>query len=282
VSQTIDVRGVRVPSLLYGTAWKEDATEPLVFGAISTGFRGIDTANQRKHYYEEGVGRALARKLGEGGMRRDELFIQTKFTFLDGQDHRLPFDPAATIAEQVAQSFRSSLEHLGLDSIDSFVLHGPSQRDGLGRDDHEAWRAMEAIAVSGGVTFLGISNATARQVTDLVAFARVAPAFVQNRCYAERGWDRAVRTVCDQHAIVYQGFSLLTANRPALDHPDLRAIAKRHAKTAAQIVFRFAQQVGMLPLTGTKDPKHMTLDLAVDEFELSPQDIATIEGAGSR
>ncbi|MDB4956767.1 MAG: ytbE [Myxococcales bacterium] len=277
---TIDVRGIRVPAFLYGTAWKEDATEPLVFGALAAGFRGIDTANQRKHYHEAGVGAALARKVG--ALRRDELFIQTKFTFQDGQDHRLPYDPEAPIAAQVAQSFQSSLEHLGVDKIDSLVLHGPSQREGLGADDHEAWRAMEALAVSGRVALLGISNATARQVSELVAFARVAPAFVQNRCYAERAWDGPVRELCADHGMVYQGFSLLTANRQVLDHPGVRAIAKQHGKTPAQVVFRFSRQVGMLPLTGTKDPAHMKQDLAIEDFELTAPQVATVMDAGRR
>src|ERR1041384_4295324 len=105
-----EIRGVRIPAMLYGTAWKEDATESLVFGALTAGFRGLDTANQRKHYHEAGVGRGLARAL-HGGLRRDQLFVQTKFTHLAGQDHRLPYDAAAPIGEQVAQSFASSLAH---------------------------------------------------------------------------------------------------------------------------------------------------------------------------
>src|SRR5438270_7679767 len=105
----MNVRGVHVPELLYGTAWKEDATESLVKGALASGFRAIDTANQRKHYFEEAVGRGIAR----GGVARDQLFVQTKFTFRDGQDHRLPYDERAPIADQVAQSFASSLDHLG-------------------------------------------------------------------------------------------------------------------------------------------------------------------------
>src|SRR5689334_9382243 len=113
------------PTFIYGTAWKEDRTEGLVLEALDAGFRAIDTANQRKHYYEEGVGRALRQKLGS--IARDDLFIQTKFTFRDGQDDRLPYDPKASVAEQVAQSFQSSLSHLGLDRVDSLVLHGPSQ-----------------------------------------------------------------------------------------------------------------------------------------------------------
>ena len=79
-----------IPPLLYGTAWKEERTEALVLAALRAGLRGIDTANQRKHYVETGVGAAIA------GFPRDQLFLQTKFTFVDGQDHRLPFDPGGT------------------------------------------------------------------------------------------------------------------------------------------------------------------------------------------
>jgi diketogulonate reductase-like aldo/keto reductase len=265
------------PELLYGTAWKEEATEGHVLEALRAGFRGIDTANQRKHYHEAGVGRGIARAIADGIVRRDELFLQTKFTFLDGQDHRLPYDPKAPIATQVAQSFASSLEHLGAERLDSLVLHGPSQRDGLGPDDHAAWRAMEAIAERGAVRFLGVSNVTVRQVEDVVAFARVPPAFVQNRCYANRGWDRAVRAVCTAHRITYQGFSLLTANRAVVSSRAVGAIAARHSATPEQIVLRFAQQLGMLPLTGTTDPVHMRQDLAIGEVSLAPDEVAAIE-----
>src|SRR6185369_13977310 len=113
----------------------------------------------------------------------------------------------------------------------------------------------------------------------LVEIARVAPAFVQNRCYAERGWDRAVRAVCDRHGIVYQGFSLLTANRQVLAHPAVLAIARRHGRTPAQIVFRFTQQLGMIPLTGTSDPGHMRQDLAVSEFDLDADELAVVDAA---
>jgi diketogulonate reductase-like aldo/keto reductase len=273
------IRGVRVPGLLYGTAWKEDATESLVLGALTAGFRGIDTANQRKHYHEAGVGRGLARAL-QSGIRRDELFLQTKFTHLAGQDHRLPYGAAAPIGEQVAQSFDSSLDHLGTDHLDSLVLHGPSLRDRLAPADREAWRAMERIAETGRVALLGISNVTAEQVRELVGLARIPPAFVQNRCYAQRGWDRAIRALCAEHGIVYQAFSLLTANRDVVAHRAVRAIAARHGRTPAQVIFRFARQVGMLPLTGTARLEHMRDDLAIDDLALTADEVAAIETAG--
>ncbi len=263
-------------SFLYGTAWKEDDTERCVRDALAAGFRGIDTANQRKHYFEAAVGRGIA----ASGIARADLFLQTKFTFVDGQDHRLPFDPNAPIATQVAQSFASSLEHFGTDYLDSLVLHGPSQYAGLGADDHEAWRAMEKLAEAGGVRALGASNVNAQQIEDLVHFARVKPTYVQNRCYAKTGWDHVAREVCKRHGIIYQGFSLLTANRQVLAHRGVQDIAKRHGKTTAQIVFRFAQQVGMLPLTGTTKPEHMWQDLAIEDVTLSPDEVALIEAAG--
>src|SRR5262245_37450494 len=108
-SMTID--GVQVPRFLYGTAWKEDQTERLTALALQQGFRGIDTANQRRHYHEAAVGQAVAEAVQRGLIRREDLFLQTKFTFRSGQDHRLPYDSKAPIPAQVEQSFSSSLEH---------------------------------------------------------------------------------------------------------------------------------------------------------------------------
>ena len=143
--QTLSIDGVRVPRFLYGTAWKEEETQRLTELALRQGFRGIDTANQRRHYHEAAVGRAVAASVAGGLVAREDLFLQTKFTFQRGQDHRLPYDPRAPIAVQVEQSFASSLEHLGTEVIDSYLLHGPTQRSGLAAADWEAWRAMEAI-----------------------------------------------------------------------------------------------------------------------------------------
>lgn len=265
------------PVFLYGTAWKEDDTERLTLLALQQGFRGIDTANQRKHYDEAAVGRGIATALRTGLVTRDELFLQTKFTFRAGQDHRLPYDPAAPVERQVEQSFASSLEHLGTTALDSYVLHGPSQRTGLSDEDWSAWRAMEKLHDAGGARALGVSNVSLAQLERLRQEARVRPTYVQNRCYAIRGWDRAVRAFCRTHGVIYQGFSLLTANRDVLGHADLARIAARHGRTPSQIVFRFALDVGMLPLTGTTNATHMRADLAVTEFQLDAAEIDQIE-----
>lgn len=251
-----------IPELIYGTAWKESRTESLTALAIAEGFRAIDTANQRKHYVEEAVGRAL----------QPGLFIQTKFTHRAGQDDRLPYDERAPIAEQVRQSYASSVEHLG--HVDSYLLHGPSARDHLTAEDVEAWRAIEGLPVE----YIGISNVTSQQLAQLIGLAARPITFVQNRCYASRGWDREVRALCTANRVVYQGFSLLTANRDVVQHDRaVRAIAQRYGITTAQLVFAFARARGMLPLTGTTSAEHMREDLAALAVRPDEQDLEFIE-----
>lgn len=266
-----------LPPFLYGTAWKEEATERLTLLALQQGFRGIDTANQRKHYHEAGVGAAIKTALDQGIVRREDLFLQTKFTHLGGQDHRLPYDPQAPIETQVEQSFASSLEHLGVTALDSYVLHGPSQRTGLGPADLAVWRTMEALHAAGKVKHLGISNVSLEQLQQLVQHAKTPPCFVQNRCYASRGWDRSVREFCIAANIIYQGFSLLTANRTELNHPQVQQLARQYQRTPAQIIFRFALDIGMLPLTGTTSTAHMREDLAAQTFRLEPAEVGSLE-----
>jgi diketogulonate reductase-like aldo/keto reductase len=275
--QSLLVDGVIVPGLLYGTAWKEAQTERLTLLALREGFRGIDTANQRRHYDEAAVGQAIRTAMDSGVVTRRDLFLQTKFTFRRGQDDRLPYDPDAPIATQVAQSFASSLGHLGADLIDSYLLHGPTLRVGLTPVDWEAWQAMEFLHDSGRVRMLGVSNMTVKQLERLCEHARVRPRFVQNRCYAAQGWDRDVRAFCKANGMVYQGFSLLTANNEVMTHPVLVQIARRHGRAASQIVFRFAIDVGMVPLTGTTNADHMRADLDVFEFHLDREEIWQIE-----
>ncbi len=266
-----------VPDFLYGTAWKEDRTAALTELAIRSGFRAIDTANQRRHYFEAGVGEGLAAAYRAGTVTRDNLFLQTKFTYQDGQDHRLPYDPAATLSLQVAQSMASSLEHLGTDHVDSFILHGPASHSHWTTDDFETWQAMIKEREAGRTRLLGVSNISLAQLQQMARAHAEPPAFVQNRCYASRGWDREVRAFCRERNIIYQGFSLLTANRHVLDHPTVAALATQKNATPAQIVFAFARQVGMLPLTGTSSADHMRQDLESRSLELPPDAVNEIE-----
>lgn len=273
---TFDLGGAQVPRLVYGTAWKEERTAGLVAAALAAGFRGIDTANQRKHYVEAGVGEGLA----ASGVPRAEVFLQTKFTYARGQDHRLPYEPRASFTRQVEQSFARSLEHLRTTYLDSLVLHGPESGAGWSDADREVWRAMEALHRAGVVRLLGVSNIQLGQLEVLCREASVAPRVVQNRTYARTGWDREVRAFCRARGIAYQGFSLLTANRTELADPRVAALATRLGATIPQLVFRFAMEVGMMPLTGTTDPAHMAEDLAAHRVAFAPEDAAMLERLG--
>ncbi len=266
-----------VPDFLYGTAWKEDRTLALTELALRMGFRGIDTANQRRHYFEAGVGQGLAAAYRAGVIARHDLFLQTKFTYRRGQDHRLPYDPAASLSDQVAQSMASSLDHLATDHLDSYVLHGPSSNYDWTDVDADVWEAMRKERDAGRTRLLGISNVSLRHLQQMAAARAELPAFVQNRCYARLGWDRAVRMFCRERKIVYQGFSLLTANQEVLHHPLIATLAARANATPAQVVFSFARTIRILPLTGTSDAEHMKQDLASRDLVLPPDAVQAIE-----
>ncbi|HXK30990.1 MAG TPA: aldo/keto reductase [Candidatus Binatia bacterium] len=267
---------VPLPSFMYGTAWKKEATTQLVQLAVASGFTAIDTANQLIHYQEALVGEAL-RALAKKGIKRDALFLQTKFTSVDGQGGQTPYDASADLATQARQSFDSSLTHLDTEYIDSYVLHAPISRRGLGEADWDVWAAMEGLYQSGKTTLIGISNVAAGQLTQLCEQANVKPMVVQNRCFAVLGWDQEVREICQANGIIYQGFSLLTANRDVLADREIQAIAKRLGTGPAQIIFRFAMQIGMLPLTGTTSQQHMKEDLQAEHLTLSSEEIQRIE-----
>jgi diketogulonate reductase-like aldo/keto reductase len=258
---------------MYGTAWKELHTEALTLQAINCGFRAIDTANQRKHYVESAVGAALSAALAARIATRESLFLQTKFTYPAGQDHRLPYNANADVDTQVHQSIESSLCHLGVTRIDSYILHGPSRTVGLGETDWQAWRAMEQEVYNGRIGLLGVSNVSFEQLGTLLDRVKIAPAFVQNRCLARMGWDADVRRLCEAHDIVYQGFSLIPANVHTLSSSRVIATARRHGKTIPQVTFRFALQLGILPLTGTKDITHMRKNLDIFDFALSDDEL---------
>jgi diketogulonate reductase-like aldo/keto reductase len=272
----ITAGGVRMPKIIYGTAWKKARTAALVEQAVTLGFRGIDTAGQPKHYDEAGVGEGVARCLS-AGMNRADLYLQTKFTPVDGQDPaRIPYDPRADLASQVEQSFGLSLNNLRTDYLDCLVLHSPLANE---RDLMEVWHAMEAIVERGGVRQLGISNCYAlAQLEGLHRKARIKPAVVQNRFHAATRYDREIRAFCREHGLYYQSFWTLTANPAILAHAMLRGLAAKYARTSAQLFFRYLTQTGITPLTGTTSPVHMREDLSIFEFELTKSEC---DGVGS-
>ncbi|MCG5236151.1 aldo/keto reductase family protein [Xanthobacter oligotrophicus] len=271
----VSARGVAMPRILYGTAWKKERTAALVELALRSGFRGIDTACQPKHYHEPGVGEGLAAVLGSG-LTRADIYLQTKFTAVAGQDpDTIPYDPKASLGEQVRQSFQASLTNLRTDYLDGLVLHSPYPED---TDTLEVWRAMEGLCEQDRVRQLGISNCyDLRRLETLCRQARIKPALVQNRFYAKTKYDRRLRAFCGNNGILYQSFWTLTANPEVLAQPSLVALAAKYGRTPAQVFFRYLTQMDMVCLTGTTSQDHMSQDLAIFEFRLSPAECETLD-----
>ena len=255
--------GVRMPKIIYGTAWKKDSTEGLVELAVTLGFRGIDTACQPKHYHEPGVGAGLA-----SGLARSELYLQTKFTPFDGQDpKRIPYDPEAELSLQVEQSVATSLSNLRTDYLDCLILHSPYAQEW---QTMEVWQAMESLFNEGVVKQLGISNCYQLETLENICRkASITPAVLQNRFYPSTHYDRAIREFCRRNQIQYQGFWTLTANPHILGHDRVSGLAEQYARTTEQIFYRFLTQTDVIPLIGTTSEAHMREDLAIFEFTLT-------------
>lgn len=265
---------IYLPPLIYGTAWKEKRTADLVVMAIRSGFRGIDTACQPKHYHEAGVGEAL-RRLSSEGIGRNELFIQTKYTPLGGHDiKRIPYDPTAPLEVQVEQSFSRSLENLGVEYLDSYLLHSPVYPY---EDLLRVWRSMERIVETGGSRRIGISNLYDLALLErLYADARIKPSLIQNRFYADTAYDERLRSWMRARGIAYQSFWSLTANPHLLSSVTVHSAAHRYGRTPAQILFRFLTQIGIIPLIGSTSIEHLREDLEIFDFLLSEEEIRGI------
>lgn len=268
------IYGVRMPWIIYGTAWKKDSTAALVEQAISLGFRGIDTACQPKHYNEAGVGDGVT-ACQQLGIDRSELYLQSKFTPLTGQDQtQVPYDAKASLDEQVAQSFQTSLKNLQTTYLDCLILHSPLANQ---RQTEEVWQAMEQIFHSGGARQLGISNCyDLQQLKLLYRNAKVKPAVIQNRFYAETQYDRTIRDFCQQQSIIYQSFWTLTANPKVLTHTTLQSLATKYQRSCAQVFFRYLNKINIIPLTGTTSKTHMKEDLDFIDFELTAEEYKAV------
>jgi diketogulonate reductase-like aldo/keto reductase len=272
--QIISAFGVAMPRLIYGTAWKKERTTALVELALRSGFRGVDTACQPKHYHEAGVGEALS-AASSNGLTRSEIYVQTKFTPVAGQDpNDVPYDHKASLSQQVMQSFETSLRNLRTDYLDGLLLHSPYPNDG---DTLEAWRAMERLYDQGVVRQLGVSNFyEPPRLEALCRNARIKPAVIQNRFYAKTHYDKDIRAFCKESGIVYESFWTLTANPEVLAAPDMIELAKKYGRSPAQLFFRYLTQLDIACLIGTSSKEHMEQDLSIFEFRLSPTESETL------
>lgn len=271
----------RLPKLVYGTAWKREATPHLVIKAIQNGFRALDTAAQPKHYEEAFVGDAVRTLDREGFVKRDQLFvsyaivnnhlssptdillqIQTKFTPMAGQGPIPPYNPNAPLEEQVRQSIQSSLRNFTMDRgepyLDSLVLHSPLPSP---EETLRVWRVLEAYHPT-QIRVLGISNTTLPILQALHESATIKPAIVQNRFYPSTHYDADLRKWCRERNIVYQSFWTLQANRTMLSRRPVIRLAERVGVERDEAYFALVLGLGGLTiLTGSRTPETMRRDL---------------------
>ena len=177
---------VKKPHLVYGTAWKKEETARLVSEAVKTGFRFIDTACQPKHYNEAGVGNGWTAAAQELGLSREDIWLQTKFTPLSGQDpNNVPYDKDLPPVEQAKVSLKVSLKNLHTDYLDSWVMHSPLKAF---EETMRVWRVMEQAVDDGKVRQIGISNCYDIDTFRLLyQQARIKPSVRWVRFVIERG-----------------------------------------------------------------------------------------------
>jgi len=263
-----------MPQIIYGTAWKKEKTSAFVVQAVEAGFRAIDTACQPKHYFENGVGEALA-ILKSKGFKRSDIFLQTKFTPLAGQDpNAIPYDKNASLKTQVAESFELSKKNLQTHYIDSLVLHSPLFPFAKLL---EVWRAMELLYKNAEVLQLGISNCYDLSLLQkLYKEAEIKPSIVQNRFYADTDYDKEIRKWSQENKIRYQSFWTLSANPQLLTNKTIAKLSLKYNKTQAQILFNYLHTQGVTPLSGTTSLEHMQEDLHAFDFVMSDDEIKSI------
>ncbi|MFY9075177.1 aldo/keto reductase [Malaciobacter mytili] len=260
--------------MIYGTAWKKEQTTRLVQEAVLCGFRAIDTACQPKHYREDLVGAALE-NLYKEGIKRNELFIQTKFTPIQGQDiNNMPYLKEDNVITQLEKSFKKSKENLKTDFIDSYILHSPIYPIS---DLVSVYTKMQEFYENNEVGQLGISNCyDLNLLMYLYDIAKIKPKVLQNRFYAQTNYDKQLREFCKQKGITYQSFWSLSANAHILASNELEDLSFKYNKSVAQIFYRFLTQINITPLNGTTSKVHMLEDLQIQEFTLKEDEVNLI------
>ncbi|KAG5969776.1 hypothetical protein E4U55_001992 [Claviceps digitariae] len=253
----------KIPKLVYGTAWKKERTADLVYTALKSGFRGVDTAAQPKHYNEQGVATGVKRAIAEGIVRRQDVFIQTKFTPPGGQNHITPYDLNAPLVDKVRQSVQSSLNNFTLDDgqepyLDSLVLHSPM--DTL-QDTLTVWKVLESYTPT-RIRTLGISNTTLSILEALYGNMAVKPSIVQNRFYDGTDYEVDIRAYCRDKGIVFQSFWTLSSNANLVDSQPVQTVAQRAGVDVVAAYYALVLGLGNLTvLDGTTDQAHMEQDL---------------------
>lgn len=258
--------GVEIPVVGFGT-WQlpdnEDTTE-IVEHAIEVGYRHIDTAAVYKN--EESVGQGIRNAIDKGLVTRDELFVTTKL-WNDDQTYEL-----------AQKALDDSLDRLGLDYVDLYLIHWPSPtkyRDHWQDANAESWRAMEEAQEAGKIRSIGVSNFMPRHLEPLLENANVIPSVNQVMLNPS---EMQAETVAanKKHNILSAAYSPLGTGK-IFEIESLKEIAEKYDKTEAQIVLRWSLQHGFLPLPKTATPSRVEENAAIFDFELSEADMKEID-----
>ncbi|MDD2699171.1 MAG: aldo/keto reductase [Arcobacteraceae bacterium] len=262
--------------MIYGTAWKKEQTTSLVELAIKNGFRAIDTACQPKHYNEKLVGVGIEKALENCHLKREELFLQTKFTPVDGQDStNIPYNKDDGIEKQIRTSLQVSKQNLQTTYIDSLLLHSPLFPFS---ELLKAWRVFESFVQNGDVKQIGISNCyDINLFKKLYEVAIIKPKVLQNRFYDATAYDKELRNFCKEKELAYQSFWSLSANPHIVHSKEVLEISKKYQKSPVGIFYRFLTQIGITPLNGTTSNEHMIEDLDIFSFTLDDVDVKIME-----
>lgn len=246
--------GVKMPAIGYGVFRMKDPAEceEAVVQAIQSGYRLIDTTAAYEN--EEAVGRAIRRC----GVPREELFVTTKLWITD------------TSYEGAKRGFARSMERLGLDSVDLYLIHQPYN------DYYGAWRALEELYAAGKARAIGVDNFTPDKLADFVFWNKVKPAvnLIECNAFFQREEDRRYM---ESQNIQMQAWSPLAAGQGRLfENETLRALAATHNKTVAQIVLRWLVQRNIVPLVKSANPERMRENLEIFDFALTDAEMQQI------
>ena len=245
--------GVEMPILGFGVYQvPPDQTEAAVSHALELGYRSLDTAAAYEN--EDAVGRAVR----QSGIARNELFITTKLWIQDNGD-------ATTM-----RAFETSLQNLGMEYVDLYLIHQPYG------DVYGEWRVMEQIFNDGGARAIGVSNFSSDRLLDLIMHNNVTPAV--NQIETNPYFQRAVEgQLMRDRGVVHESWAPFAEGKNNLfADPTLSAVADAHGKSIAQVVLRWLIQRGIVVIPKSVRPDRMEQNLAVFDFELSPQEMASI------
>lgn len=225
--------------------------------AIAKGYRSIDTAQVYRN--EESVGRGIRAAIDEGLVAREELFVTSK-VWNDGLSY-----------EETLAAYASSLEKLGLDYLDLYLIHWP----GLDTNYIEAYKALEKIYQDGRVRSIGVSNFHVHHLEHLLKETTVIPVINQIEFHPHLTQEE-VRNYCKEHRIQVEAWSPLM-NGSLLEEALIQQLASKYNKTPAQIVLRYDVQHGVVTIPKTMTPSRMTENLDVFDFALADEEMAQLD-----